>query len=116
MDWHRNYAALARLLALGTELDEIVPGVTVGGVDVGRWLERQRQHVVWEGLAQGQRERLAALGITPLPPEQKTPTLPPGAALPRSSEGVQPWEAVQGANGHREARQSLPRRGPAGRE
>ncbi|MEU6612046.1 helicase associated domain-containing protein [Streptomyces shenzhenensis] len=76
MDWQRNYAAVARLLTLGAEPADIVPGVTAGGVDVGRWLQRQRQHVVWEGLAPGQRERLTALGITPLPSERKTPAKP----------------------------------------
>ncbi|MER6434246.1 helicase associated domain-containing protein [Streptomyces sp900105245] len=48
-------------------LGEIVPGVTADGVEVGRWLQRQRQHVVWQRLADGQRERLAGLGVTPLP-------------------------------------------------
>ncbi|MGW7824687.1 helicase associated domain-containing protein [Streptomyces puniciscabiei] len=57
---------MARLLSLAAELDEIVPGVTSGGVDVARWLQRQRQHAVREGLAPGQRERLTSLGITPL--------------------------------------------------
>ncbi|MFF3911700.1 Helicase associated domain protein [Streptomyces sp. NPDC001848] len=73
IDWQRNYASVARLLALGAEPADIVPGVTAGGADVGRWLHRQRQHVVWEGLAPGQLERLTALGVTPLPPEQQTP-------------------------------------------
>jgi superfamily II DNA or RNA helicase len=73
VDWQRNYAGVARLLALGAELTDIVPGVTSFGADVGRWLQRQRQHVVWEGLAEGQRERLTALRVTPLPPERKAP-------------------------------------------
>jgi hypothetical protein len=42
-------------------------GVTVHGHDVGRWLERQRQHVVWHGLTPAQRERLTALGVEPYP-------------------------------------------------
>ncbi|MFL4910925.1 Helicase associated domain protein [Streptomyces sp. MMS24-I2-30] len=73
VDWQRQYAGVARLLALGADVADIVPGVTSSGADVGRWLHRQRQHVVWEGLAQGQRERLTALGVTPLLPEQRTP-------------------------------------------
>ncbi|MFE9500204.1 helicase associated domain-containing protein [Streptomyces collinus] len=32
------------------------PGVTADGVGVGRWLQRQRQHIVWHGLKTGQRE------------------------------------------------------------
>ncbi|MGW5284511.1 Helicase associated domain protein [Streptomyces collinus] len=74
VDWQRQYAAVAGLVAAGARLEEIVPGVTADGVDVGRWLERQRQHVVWQGLKPGQRERLAGLGVTALPPKaQKTP-------------------------------------------
>ncbi|MER6434682.1 helicase associated domain-containing protein, partial [Streptomyces sp900105245] len=73
VDWQRAYAGVAQLLALGSMLGEIVPGVTADGVDVGRWLERQRQHVVWQGLAAGQRERLAALGVEPLPAPQQAP-------------------------------------------
>ncbi|MEU6556278.1 helicase associated domain-containing protein [Streptomyces sp. NPDC046915] len=73
VDWQRTYAAVARLLATGAELDDIVPGVTAGGTDIGAWLHRQRQHVVWEGLTERQRARLTDLGVTPLPPQQ-TPT------------------------------------------
>ncbi|GAB1340816.1 hypothetical protein ACE1SV_74060 [Streptomyces sp. E-15] len=73
---------MARLVDLGTDLADVVPGVTAGGTDVGRWLERQRDHVVWQGLAAGQRERLAALGVTPLPPKQNTP-----ARAPRGGTG-----------------------------
>ncbi|MFF8407579.1 helicase associated domain-containing protein [Streptomyces sp. NPDC015684] len=71
VDWQRTYAAIAGLVATGAGLEEIVPGVTADGVDVGRWLQRQRQHVVWQGLKAGQRERLSGLGVTPLPPEQR---------------------------------------------
>jgi hypothetical protein len=74
VDWQRTYTGLARLIGMGATPDDIVPGVTWHGTDVGRWLQRQRQHVIWEGLTEGQHARLTALGITPLPPEQKTPT------------------------------------------
>ncbi|GAB1340828.1 DEAD/DEAH box helicase [Streptomyces sp. E-15] len=82
VDWQRAYAGVARLVDLGTDLADVVPGVTAGGTDVGRWLERQRDHVVWQGLAAGQRERLAALGVTPLPPRQEAPT-----KVPRNGTG-----------------------------
>ncbi|MFF4442805.1 helicase associated domain-containing protein [Streptomyces sp. NPDC001621] len=62
-------AGRGQLLALGSTVGEIVPGVTTDGVDAGRWL--QRQHVVWQGLKPGQRERLAALGVQPLPAPPK---------------------------------------------
>ncbi|MGW3269614.1 Helicase associated domain protein [Streptomyces sp. NPDC001056] len=83
LDWQRAYAGVSRLLALGAELDEIVPGVTAGGTDVGRWLKRQREHVTWQGLTAGQRERLTGIGVTPLPPEPKTP-----AKAPRSGSAA----------------------------
>ncbi|MFE9499382.1 helicase associated domain-containing protein [Streptomyces collinus] len=67
-----TYAAIAGLIASRARLEEIVPGVTADGVDVGRWLQRQRQHVVWHGLKTGQRERLGALGVAPLPPQEQT--------------------------------------------
>jgi hypothetical protein len=67
LDWQRHYAAVTGVLGLGAELVDLEEGVTVHGHDVGRWLERQRQHVVWQGLLPGQRERLAALGVAPHP-------------------------------------------------
>ncbi|MFE0379092.1 helicase associated domain-containing protein [Streptomyces inhibens] len=80
-----GHCAGVRELLRGEEgqADIVLPGVTCHGMDVGRWLARQRQHAVWTGLVDGQRERLEQLGIVPLPPEQKTPTKPsrggPGA-------------------------------------
>ncbi|MFF8732777.1 Helicase associated domain protein [Streptomyces sp. NPDC015171] len=74
VDWQRSYAGVARLVALGSAVADVVPGVTASGADVGQWLDRQRQHVVWESLAAGQRERLSALGVTPLPPQRQTST------------------------------------------
>ncbi|MDG9709364.1 helicase associated domain-containing protein [Streptomyces sp. DH10] len=40
-------------------------------MDVGRWLQRQRQHTIWHGLKDGQRLLLEQLGVTPLPPEME---------------------------------------------
>ncbi|MFG3208015.1 Helicase associated domain protein [Streptomyces sp. NPDC048192] len=116
IDWQRNYAALARLLALGAELDEIVPGVTAGGTDVGRWLERQRQHVVWEGLTPGQRQRLTVLGITPLLPQQKPPAPAPRNSSAAFERGCAAPRTVPGANGHGRAGQPHPHRDPPRRQ
>ncbi|MET9135153.1 DEAD/DEAH box helicase [Streptomyces antibioticus] len=68
-DWQRHYAALRELLRDENGHTGVLPGVTVHGMDIGRWLTRQRQHDVWHGLSAGQRERLEQLGITSLPPE-----------------------------------------------
>ncbi|MFE4023084.1 Helicase associated domain protein [Streptomyces sp. NPDC059101] len=70
--WQQRYAALAVVLADGATLAEILPGVAVGGQDIGTWLHAQRQG--WEQLGEGQRERLAELGVEALPAaEQKAP-------------------------------------------
>ncbi|GAA4992955.1 hypothetical protein GCM10023205_77030 [Yinghuangia aomiensis] len=66
LDWQRHYAGVRESLAAGAALDELVPGVTIHGHDIGHWLDRQRQPVVWQGLSTAQRERLTELGIEPL--------------------------------------------------
>ncbi|MEV0324570.1 Helicase associated domain protein [Streptomyces sp. NPDC050658] len=71
-NWQRHYAAASALLADEPGTD-VTPGVTVHGMDVGAWLGRQREHTVWSGLADGQRELLDQLGITPLPPTAEEP-------------------------------------------
>ncbi|MEU2554685.1 helicase associated domain-containing protein [Streptomyces sp. NPDC013313] len=103
MDWQRTYAAIAGLIASGARLEEIVPGVAADGVDVGRWLQRQRQHVVWHGLKTGQRERLSSLGVTPLPPETaETPgkaSRGGSAAFERGCTALAQYKARTGATG-----------------
>ncbi|MET7698626.1 Helicase associated domain protein [Streptomyces sp. NPDC005485] len=71
-DWQRHYAAL-RELVRDEDRTDVLPGVTVHGMDVGRWLAKQRKPEVWQALTGGQHERLEQLGITPLPPEQEAP-------------------------------------------
>ncbi|MDI9889385.1 Helicase associated domain protein [Streptomyces sp. HNM0645] len=65
----------------GAAVDEITPGVTVHGADVGRWLARQRE--TWAELSAAQRERLAVLGVTA--PE-------PAAAAPKAGGRAAAWE------------------------
>jgi len=65
LDWQRHYAWVRGLMEAGATLEEILPGVTWHGADVGRWLEQQRQRPVWDALSAEQQERLAALGVTP---------------------------------------------------
>lgn len=84
-DWQRHYAAVREMLVDESTPTTVEPGVTVHGMDVGRWLERQRRDDVWHGLADGQRERLAQLGVVPLPPRQETPT-------PASKSGTDAFE------------------------
>ncbi|MCG0069143.1 Helicase associated domain protein [Streptomyces tricolor] len=101
VDWQRHYAGVARLVALGAGVEEIVPGVTSGGADVGRWLQRQREHTVWQGLAEGQRERLAALSVTPLPPKEPEAPVKPSrggsAAFERGCAALEQYRARTGS-------------------
>jgi superfamily II DNA or RNA helicase len=81
-DWQRHYAALRELVRDEEGQTEVMPGVTVHGMDIGKWVARQRQHDTWQGLTDRQRELLEAIGVTPLPPQQ-TP-----ARAPRTGAGV----------------------------
>ncbi|MFI9029901.1 Helicase associated domain protein [Streptomyces sp. NPDC053560] len=67
IDWQRHYAAVRECLTGGAAVADLLPGVTVNGADIGRWLARQREHTTWTKLSAGQRERLEQLGIEPLP-------------------------------------------------
>ncbi|MFF7205368.1 helicase associated domain-containing protein [Streptomyces sp. NPDC008141] len=65
VDWQCHYATLKGLLTSGSGLRGVgeVPGAMVHGMDLGRWLQAQRQE--WARLSEGQRERLIALGVEP---------------------------------------------------
>ncbi|MEZ0096200.1 Helicase associated domain protein [Streptacidiphilus sp. EB129] len=66
LEWQRHYAGVRECVTeLGADLVDLEPGVTIHGHDIGRWLRRQQQRVVWNGLTDGQRERLQALGVDP---------------------------------------------------
>jgi hypothetical protein len=67
LDWQRHFAAVRECVDGGARPADLVPGVTVNGYDIGRWLERQRRHTSWEALLPEQRERLARLGVRPQP-------------------------------------------------
>ncbi|WP_031227467.1 DEAD/DEAH box helicase [Streptomyces roseochromogenus] len=73
-DWQRHYAALAELVGEEEGQADVLPGVTVHGMDVGKWLDRQRQPAVWQGLVEKQRELLTEIRVVPLPPEQEAPS------------------------------------------
>ncbi|MDQ1052028.1 DEAD/DEAH box helicase [Streptomyces sp. V4I2] len=104
-DWQRHYAAVRELLREEAEFSEILPGVTCHGMDVGKWLQKQRRHTVWQGLKAGQRERLEQLGVVPLPPTQEAPpkarTGGPGA-FERGLEALRQYK-------HREGHVTVPR-------
>jgi hypothetical protein len=102
LDWQRHHAAVTEVLGLGADLVDLEEGVTVHGRDVGRWLERQRQHVVWNGLMPAQRERLAALGVQPYPAPAapKQPAKASGGragAFERGLEALSQYKAREGS-------------------
>ncbi|MEU2396355.1 helicase associated domain-containing protein, partial [Streptomyces sp. NPDC007369] len=81
IDWQRHYAGVrALVIDGGAAVDEITPGVTVHGADVGRWLERQRE--TWGELSEAQRGRLAALGVE----------APAPAAVPKGGGRAAAWD------------------------
>ena len=93
LEWQRHYAGVKECVTeLGAQLVDLEPGVTIHGHDVGRWLERQRQHIVWQGLMPEQRERLAALGVEPYPapaePEQRAPKKAAGGPSTAFTRGL----------------------------
>ncbi|WP_031170763.1 DEAD/DEAH box helicase [Streptomyces durhamensis] len=87
-EWQRHYAALRELVADEEGQAEVLPGFTVHGMDIGKWLARQRKLDVWEALTDGQRERLEQLGITPLVPEPEVPAKPFTAPLSTFERGI----------------------------
>ncbi|MEW1678498.1 Helicase associated domain protein [Streptomyces noursei] len=98
-EWQRHYAALRELLAEEEDHSGVLPGVTVHGMDVGKWLAKQRQHAVWAGLMDGQRERLEAIGVVPLPPEQAEPAKAAGKAVSAFDKGVAALEQYKAREG-----------------
>ncbi|WST91010.1 Helicase associated domain protein (plasmid) [Streptomyces anulatus] len=65
VEWQRHYAAARILLGEEQGRTELLPGVTVNGVDVGTWTTRQTDPAVWNTLLPEQSERLTALGLAP---------------------------------------------------
>ncbi|MEU4032338.1 Helicase associated domain protein [Streptomyces anulatus] len=65
VEWQRHYAAARILLGEEQGPADVLPGVTVHGVDVGTWIAKQTEPAVWDTLLPEQRERLTALGLTP---------------------------------------------------
>ncbi|MBK5993329.1 Helicase associated domain protein, partial [Streptomyces sp. MBT58] len=81
VDWQRHYAAARTLLGEEQGLTDVLPGVTVNGVDVGTWTARQTDPAVWDALDPEQRARLENLGLKarPAPAADPTPQKKPGA-------------------------------------
>lgn len=99
-EWQRHYAALRELVRDEEGQAEVLPGVTVHGMDIGKWLARQQKPAVWQALTDGQRERLEQLGITPLAPEPEAPARPsttPVGAFERGVAALAQYKAREGS-------------------
>jgi superfamily II DNA or RNA helicase len=99
-EWQRHYAALRELVADEEGQADVLPGLTVHGMDIGKWLARQRKPEVWQALHDGQRERLEQLGVTPPAPEPDTPAKPsttPVGAFERGVAALAQYKAREGS-------------------
>ncbi|MFF0088202.1 helicase associated domain-containing protein, partial [Streptomyces canus] len=103
-EWQRHYAALRELVTdeEGQAGTVDLPGLTVHGMDIGKWLARQRTPSVWQALHDGQRERLEQLGITPLAPAPEadvpaTPSTAPVSAFERGVAALTQYKAREGS-------------------
>ncbi|WP_422070954.1 helicase associated domain-containing protein [Streptomyces lasalocidi] len=59
-EWQRHYAALRELVAEEegqAGAVRVLPGFTVHGMDIGKWLARQRRPEVWQALTDGPCQR-----------------------------------------------------------
>ncbi|UDM05601.1 DEAD/DEAH box helicase [Streptomyces longhuiensis] len=98
--WQRHYAVVREMLAEETILAYVEPGVTVHGMDIGKWLAKQRKPEVWAALSDGQRERLEAVGVVPHVPEPAAPAKPftaPVSAFERGVAALAQYKAREGS-------------------
>jgi hypothetical protein len=100
-DWQRHYAALRELVRDEEGATEVLPGLTVHGMDIGRWLARQRRPEVWVALVEGQRERLEELGImapaAPQPQGAVKPSVPGMTAFERGIAALIQYKRREGS-------------------
>jgi hypothetical protein len=105
-DWQRHHAALRELLtdehsqADNGGQTEVLHGFTVHGMDIGKWLAKQRTSAIWQALADGQRQRLQAVGVTPVAPEPEMPATPstaPAGAFERGVTALAQYKTREGS-------------------
>ncbi|WP_406491625.1 helicase associated domain-containing protein [Streptomyces sp. NBC_00846] len=99
-EWQRHYAVVREMLAEESILSYVEPGVTVHGMDIGKWLARQRKPEVWTALSDGQRGRLEAIGVVPMAAELEAPTKPstsPVGAFERGVAALAQYKAREGS-------------------
>ncbi|MGW7064759.1 Helicase associated domain protein [Streptomyces sp. NPDC054904] len=106
VDWQRHYTSLAQLLAAGARLDDIVPGVTRHGEDIGRWLATQQRD--FTRLNTEQQTRLVTLGVRAVQ-ARTAPTKP--STTPATDRGAAAFETgVQALTQYTEREGGMPGR------
>ncbi|MFE6839999.1 Helicase associated domain protein [Streptomyces sp. NPDC057705] len=114
VDWQRHYTYLTQLLAEGTRLTAIVPGVTRHGEDIGRWLASQRRG--WDRLNAEQQRRLGTLGVKKAPRARQAAvetatavgSRAGGTAFQKGLQALQQYTAREGRMPGRGAVEQLP--------
>ncbi|WLQ53678.1 helicase associated domain-containing protein (plasmid) [Streptomyces poriferorum] len=96
VDWQRHYAAALELLAEENGLTEVLPGVTVHGVDAGTWISRQRDPALWQTLMPEQRERLNHIGLHPRPTASPDTAPATATAFDRGLHALAQWIEREG--------------------
>ncbi|MFJ9079460.1 helicase associated domain-containing protein, partial [Streptomyces sp. NPDC102278] len=86
VDWQRHHAYLTQLLAGGTRLADVVPGVTLHGDNIGRWLTTQQRD--FSKLNAEQQRRLAELGVKKAAQARKAPAKAAAASGPGAGGGA----------------------------
>jgi hypothetical protein len=90
----------------GAQLADLLPGVTVHGHDIGRWLQHQRQPTIWHSLTAQQHEHLTRLGVEPSPTpkdseeEEKTPSKASRGTSGAFERGLAPPRQYKKREGH----------------
>ncbi|MEV8311901.1 helicase associated domain-containing protein [Streptomyces flavidovirens] len=108
IDWQRHHVGLRALLEAGGTLEEILPGVTWRGDDIGRWLTRQQRD--WAGLNTEQQRRLSELGVKPaVRPQKASAGTSAKAGAAKGSEAFTRGVAALQQYIAREARTVVPR-------
>ncbi|MFE9728832.1 Helicase associated domain protein, partial [Streptomyces sp. NPDC005794] len=98
-EWQRHYAVVREMLTEESILAYVEPGVTVHGMDIGKWLAKQRKPDVWAALTGGQRERLEAIGVVPLAAALEAPAKPPATPVSAFEKGVAALEQYKAREG-----------------
>ncbi|MFE4373981.1 helicase associated domain-containing protein [Streptomyces sp. NPDC056835] len=87
-EWQRHYAVVREMLAEESILAYVEPGATVHGMDIGKWLTKQRTPKVWKALTDRQRERLEAIGVVPMATELEEAAKPPTTPVSTFDKGI----------------------------